>query len=132
LRERLTSIQKGRVQMLMDKTRFPAPDSRSVYGIPDTSGKLQYGQCFLKISFHTSNIISTLVVTGRVAITKNPCLHPGDVRVLEAVDIPELHHKSDCIVFPVKGNRPHTDEICGSDLDGDMFFVTWNKKTHQH
>ena len=25
-------------------------------------------------------------VTGRVMVTKNPCSHPGDIRILHAID----------------------------------------------
>ncbi|CAF3971427.1 unnamed protein product, partial [Adineta steineri] len=31
----------------------------------------------------------------------------------------------DCIVFPVLGSRPHCNEISGSDLDGDLYWVYW-------
>ncbi|KAE9452207.1 hypothetical protein C3L33_15881, partial [Rhododendron williamsianum] len=67
------------------------------------------------------------VIKGFVVVAKNPCLHPGDIRVLEAVDAPELHHLSDCLVFPQKGDRPHPNEASGSDLDGDLYFVTWDE-----
>ena len=67
------------------------------------------------------------IIVGTVVVAKNPCLHPGDVRVLEAVDVPELHHLVDCLVFPKKGERPHANEASGSDLDGDVYFVTWDK-----
>jgi RNA-dependent RNA polymerase len=30
----------------------------------------------------------TRVITGPVVVAKNPCVHPGDVRVLMAVDEP--------------------------------------------
>ena len=59
---------------------------------------------------------------------KNPCLHPGDLRRLYAVDHPSLHHLYNCIVFPRVGSRPHTTEISGSDLDGDNFFVYWDEQ----
>src|SRR5689334_15150160 len=50
----------------------------------------------------------------------------SDFRLLEAVDIPELHHLKDVIVFPTRGVRPHALEIGGGDLDGDLYFVTWD------
>ena len=41
-----------------------------------------------------------------------------------------------CIVFPKKGKIPLTAQISGSDLDGDIFFICWEKKfiisKHQH
>lgn len=46
-------------------------------------------------------------------VTRNPCLHPGDVRRLVAVDTPALHHLVDCIVFPSVGPRPHPNEMSG-------------------
>ncbi|KAJ6321896.1 hypothetical protein OIU77_011893 [Salix suchowensis] len=49
------------------------------------------------------------------------------MRVLQAVDVPALHHMVDCIVFPQKGKRPHTNECSGSDLDGDVYFVCWDR-----
>ncbi|KAH7934557.1 hypothetical protein HPB51_029076 [Rhipicephalus microplus] len=48
---------------------------------------------------------------GDVIVTKNPCMHPGDIRKLTAVNVPQLHHVRDCIVFPAKGDRPHPDNM---------------------
>ena len=40
-----------------------------------------------------------------IAVAKNPCMHPGDIRVLQAVDILKLRHLVNCIVFPSKGKH---------------------------
>src|SRR5690349_16264571 len=50
----------------------------------------------------------------------------GDVRVLKAVNKKELQHMVDVIVFSSKGLRPVTDQMSGSDLDGDVYSVTWD------
>ena len=31
------------------------------------------------------------------------------------------------IIFPSKGKRPHPNECSGSDLDGDYYFVFYDK-----
>ncbi|KAL0311780.1 UNVERIFIED_CONTAM: RNA-dependent RNA polymerase 6 [Sesamum radiatum] len=140
LRGMLTSIRAAQLGDLRERARIFVPLGRWLMGCLDELGKLEHGQCFIQVSNpsiedcfvkHGSQFSETKkklqVVTGLVAIAKNPCLHPGDVRILEAVDVPELHHLYDCLVFPQKGDRPHTNEASGSDLDGDLYFVTWDE-----
>lgn len=33
-----------------------------------------------------------------------------------------------CIIFPKKGDIPVTAQISGSDLDGDNFFISWDRE----
>ncbi|OLN96648.1 RNA-dependent RNA polymerase 1 [Colletotrichum chlorophyti] len=65
-------------------------------------------------------------VTGVCAIGRNPSLHPGDIRVVEAVDVPQLRHLKDVVVFPSLGDQDVPSMLSGGDLDGDDFFVIWN------
>jgi hypothetical protein len=48
----------------------------------------------------------------------------GDIRKLEAVDIPSFHDLKNVIVFPMNGPRPHAMEMSGGDLDGDTFWIS--------
>ncbi|XP_067127718.1 uncharacterized protein [Centruroides vittatus] len=105
-------------------------DGRNMFGVMDETGTLEYGQVFVQ---YTKDIINqevnteTEIYTGPVLVTKNPCTQPGDIRLLEAIDVPELHHLVDCVAFPQKGPRPHPNEMAGSDLDGDEYAVIWKK-----
>lgn len=140
LRGMLTSIRVAQLGDLRERARIFVPSGRWLMGCLDELGVLEHGQCFIQVSNpsledcfvkHGSQFLETKkklqVIKGLVAIAKNPCLHPGDVRILEAVDVPGLHHLYDCLVFPQKGDRPHTNEASGSDLDGDLYFVTWDE-----
>ncbi|POW00802.1 hypothetical protein PSTT_12902, partial [Puccinia striiformis] len=70
---------------------------------------------------------------GRIPIKKSytlsPSLHPGDVRVVNAVGkldpkiAPRLSSLVNCVVFPVQGHRSLPSCLGGGDLDGDLFTV---------
>ncbi|KAI1212533.1 RNA dependent RNA polymerase-domain-containing protein [Annulohypoxylon truncatum] len=66
------------------------------------------------------------VITGICMLGRNPSLHPGDIRVVEAVDVPALRHLRDVVVFPAVGDRDIPSMCSGGDLDGDDYFVVWD------
>ncbi|KAI1077496.1 RdRP-domain-containing protein [Whalleya microplaca] len=67
-------------------------------------------------------------ITGICVVGRNPSLHPGDIRVVEAIDVPALRHLRDVVVFPATGDRDVPSMCSGGDLDGDDFFVIWDPK----
>ena len=98
-------------------------------GTADDSGSLCYGEVYVQYSVNIDHPqAETKTLEGTVVVAKNPCFHPGDLRKFKAVNIPQLKHMIDCIVFPTQGSRPHPDEMSGSDLDGDMYFVCWHSQ----
>ncbi|CAF0730149.1 unnamed protein product [Adineta steineri] len=134
------------------RTRIPKQSARNLIGVVDEYGVLEYGEVFVQFSNLRSKTLyrqtqspvnspnsdfddqisnefewtETKILNNiRVVVTKHPCHHPGDMRTFNAVDKPELRHLRDCIVFPQKGQRPHSNEISGSDLDGDEYAVFW-------
>ncbi|KAL2545847.1 RNA-dependent RNA polymerase 1 [Forsythia ovata] len=136
-------LQTFRASKLLDlrvKSRIFVPKARQMMGCLDETGSLEYGQVFVQFSgagrrrfyedflrvYDNTSDDYNYIVKGMVAVAKNPCLHPGDVRKLVAVDVPALYHMVDCVVFPRKGRRPHPNECSGSDLDGDIYFVCWD------
>ncbi|KAG6399929.1 hypothetical protein SASPL_141415 [Salvia splendens] len=134
----LQTLRSSQLLDLRTKSRIFIRQARNMMGCLDETATLEYGQVFVQFSgagqrrFYEESIDEysstdhNYVVKGKVAVAKNPCLHPGDLRVLEAIDVPALHHMVNCIVFPQKGMRPHPNECSGSDLDGDIYFVCWD------
>lgn len=55
------------------------------------------------LQIHRPGSKTPQVITGRVFVVKNPAFHPGDIRVLEAVNCLKLHHMIDTLVFPANG-----------------------------
>lgn len=120
---------------------MPQNCGRTMFGVIDELGYLNPGQVFFQYSPSVSFSSSMCTpFVGPVMVTKNPCHVPGDVRLFEAVDLPEYHHLRDVIVFPRHGIRPHPDEmagkyscvlcsliVLGSDLDGDEYAVFFDE-----
>jgi RNA-dependent RNA polymerase len=66
------------------------------------------------------------VVEGVCTLARNPSLHPGDTRVVRAVDVPQLRHMRNCVVLPSTGDRDIASMCSGGDLDGDDYLVMWD------
>ena len=66
------------------------------------------------------------VITGVCILARNPSLHPGDIRVVRAVDKPELYHLNNVVVLPQTGDRDMAGMCSGGDLDGDDYIIVWD------
>jgi RNA-dependent RNA polymerase len=67
------------------------------------------------------------VIEGICVLARNPSLHPGDARVVRAVNVRALHHHRNVVVLPQTGDRDLANMCSGGDLDGDDYMVIWDK-----
>lgn len=115
----LQSHHESQLSDLRSRCRIFVPKGRVLIGCLDETETLEYGQVYVRITMNKTELQfgeqiffqkvddTTSIIKGKVVVTKNPCLHPGDVRVLEAVYEVALEDKGlvDCVVFPQKGKR---------------------------
>ena len=64
---------------IKNKARIYIEESAYVMGIMDEYNILEYGQAFLRIKRKNKDII----LNQKCSIAKCPCLHPGDIRILD-------------------------------------------------
>ena len=129
VRATLKSLVKQEYARMINKRneqrcRIVIPKSRLLFGVCDptakdgSTGRLKEGECFIRITQDGDGRAHTIIDT-EVLVTRNPCLHPGDLQKFKAVDLPDFSHLVDCIVFTTQGKRPSADLMSGGDLDGD-------------
>lgn len=125
----LQAMRSHHLFTLRKKARVFVDKGAALVGGLDETGSLQEGCVFVSVSRRNKETaFSHVVIEGPVMVTKHPVMHPGDVRMLLAVDIPALRGHKNVIIFSQKGSRPEADKMSGSDLDGDQFAVTWDSR----
>ncbi|CAG8471792.1 18903_t:CDS:10 [Racocetra persica] len=124
------------LKYLRYKARIPVPRGYMLFGVLDETGILEPEQVYIQTStiisdnntFRTANNKirrEHKVLTGPAVIARNPSLHPGDIRTVWAIDVPELSHLKNCVVFSQKGDRPLPNFLSG---DGDEFFICFDER----
>lgn len=47
---------------------------------------------------------------------------------MKAIDVPELSHLFNVVVFSSDGQRPDQHKLSNGDLDGDIYSIMWDHK----
>ena len=124
IRSILSALIQIELKDLKYRSRIPVEKAITLYGIMDESGLLTEGQIYCTFTNPTKRVIR-----GRVAVTRSPALHPGDVQIVNAVTVPTsspLAHLHNCVVFSAKGTRDLPSQLSGGDLDGDLYNVIYD------
>ena len=123
----VSAIRNTLLSELQIKSRIFVKDAVCLIGVMDETNTLRSGEVFLQISAQKRGDPPRTFEDGRVMLVgRNPSLHPGDLRLLKVRNDPALKHLVDVVVFPALGARPHSDEMSGGDLDGDIYFAIWD------
>ncbi|KAI7904027.1 RNA dependent RNA polymerase-domain-containing protein [Cokeromyces recurvatus] len=120
-----------RVNVLKDlkkKAKIIVPKGAYLLGVMDETNTLKEGEVFVQIYDTSNNGVNRQVITGDVVVFRNPCFHPGDVRVVKAVDKENLRHLVNVIAFPSQGYRDIPSMCSGGDLDGDDYTIYWDPR----
>jgi RNA dependent RNA polymerase len=120
-------VYEHAVRTLRTKTHIPVNLGALLMGIPDPYDVLKEGEIFFQIRKRGSDSIEC--ITGNVLMYRNPCLHPGDVRVVTAVHSTALSQYVNVLLLPARHSmtRSLSAECSGGDLDGDHFALIWDK-----
>ncbi|KAF3390587.1 RNA-dependent RNA polymerase 1 [Penicillium rolfsii] len=132
---------------LKEKAKILIEQGASLLGVLDETGTLKghFDRLVASKRMKQKNMLATLpeifvqlssiekgvrprIIQGVCIVARNPSLHPGDIRVVRAVDCEALRHLVDVVVFPQTGDRPVTSMCSGGDLDGDDYLVIWDQE----
>lgn len=118
LKNLLTLFKLQMLEQLSKKARIFVPKGAYLLGVCDETGVLAEGEIFVQVS-SVENPNKRRIIEGKCVVVRCPCFHPGDIRVVRAVNRPSLMHMYDVVAFNTKGHRGIPSMCSGGDLDGD-------------
>lgn len=116
------------LRSLKYKARIPVEDGYTLHGIMDETGFLKEGEVFCIIEKAGNPYV---IVDQDVLVSRSPALHPGDIQLVNAVNVPNkspLLHLRNCICFSQQGSRDLPSKLSGGDLDGDLYQVLFDSR----
>lgn len=113
------------LRSLKYKARIPVEDGYTLHGIMDETAFLKEGEVFCIVE----KAGKPSIIVGDVVITRSPALHPGDIQLAKAVNVPyrsPLLDLRNCVCFSQHGLRDLPSKLSGGDLDGDLYQILFD------
>ena len=125
--EVLKGIYRLRSIETKEKMNILVKDGAFLMGVPDPYGVLKEDEIFVQVQEEKSS--APKIIQKPAFIYRNPCLHPGDHRLVRCVDNIRLQHLYNVLVLPAFDCKVSLAAQCsGGDLDGDFFSVIWDDR----
>jgi hypothetical protein len=105
------------------RARIPVEQGATLYGTVDETGFLKEREIYVPIRSVDGK---RSVMLGRCLVTRSPALHPGDVQMVQAVNVAPsspLNQLHNCTVSSQHGSRDLLSMLSGGDLDGDLYNI---------
>jgi hypothetical protein len=118
-----------RLRAMKYKGRILVKDGVKLMGIMDETGVLKEGQ--IHVAWIDDRGRRT-IHTGKVAITRSPTNHPGDVQLAMAVDVPvgsPLYDLYNCVIFSQHGDRDLPSQLGGGGMYHGLPYLPRNALT---
>nr|QZA51933.1 RNA-dependent RNA polymerase 4 [Paramecium bursaria] len=133
----MNRLKRRGLLLLKNKCNILVDQAGRFLGVTDDYNLLNENEVYVCVKNINSEVEC---ISGNVCVVRNPCLHPGDVRVVRAISEQEIRQRFDknpyaeffnCIVFPRKG-KSLPCQSAGGDLDGDLYYVAWDERIVPH
>ena len=127
LRDTVQMAVLVQLRELKHRSRIPVKLAVTLYGIMDETGILNEGEIYCVRE--TEEEGRSVIIGRNIIITRSPALHPGDIQLVTAVDVPKdspLRALHNCVVFSQKGQRDLPSQLSGGDLDGDLYNIIYD------
>ncbi|KAH7085270.1 RNA dependent RNA polymerase-domain-containing protein [Paraphoma chrysanthemicola] len=121
------------LRSLKYRARIPIEKGYLLYGIMDETNTLKEGEVYITTEElkDSGRRERSILLGDRIVVTRAPALHPGDVQLVSAVNVPNespLRALHNCIVFSQQGARDLPSQLSGGDLDGDLFHIIYDSR----
>jgi RNA-dependent RNA polymerase len=122
----LHAIYQMKIMQLRKKARIFVENGCVLMGVPDESRCLKRNEVFLQIQ--VDNTSEPVIILGDVVVYRHPCLYPGDMVIVTAVNCPKLSSRINVLVFATDTSGIAVPSRCsGGDLDGDHYYIIYDK-----
>lgn len=122
----------NKIRDIKYRGRIPVKQAHKLFGIMDETGFLKEGEIYVATQQQNGPLTDRFVlIRDQLLITRSPALHPGDIQLAKAVDVPQdstLRRLSNCVVFSQYGERDLPSQLAGGDLDGDEYDVIYDDR----
>jgi len=134
LRDKLKNVLNKTCDKIGDKMHIVVAKSTTMICIADDTGTLEEDEVSIRfgkpfMDEETGRFLN--FIQGDVLVARNPALLPSDIQKVKAVDVPQLRHLSDVIVFSTKGLQSKVSLLSGGDYDGDTIWICWDERLVQ-